>query len=169
MDQYQQNLMAEELLDLGFVPHQIPVGGMSYELQDGSLMLSQSIKDESFESGYVGSFERMQHQIDSRSSSCTSTTSQSLSHPLQHPRQDLYALNVNNLPSSTRYEQISPSTTDLSKKESDDECLRTEASLKSAGYTTADTNESTATPGTEPSCSKGLPAEERSQSQAEGA
>ena len=169
MDHYQQDMMAAGLLDMQFLSHQIAMGGMSYEMQDGSSMLSQPIKAESFETNYVGSFDGVRHQPDSRSSSCTSATSQSVSPVLQHPHTDLCALQVNNLPISARSEQISPSTTDLSKKESDDECLRTEVNLERSQDTTTDADKNPASPGTKPSCSKGVPTAERSQSQAKRA
>ena len=126
MDQYQQEMMAGQLLDLGFLAQHMPLDGIEYHLQDGTLLASQHIKREPYEIEYVGSFGNPQQQPDSRSYSCSSATSQSLSPILHDPHPELYALQMNNLPFTGRTEQLSPTTTDHSRKESDDESQRTE-------------------------------------------
>jgi hypothetical protein len=127
MDQYQHEIMTGHITDVSFLPQSMPLDSLSYQLHDNNIMLPSSIKDEPFESGYVGSFEDAGLPDESRSYSCSSITSQSMSPPLNNPHPDLFALQLSNS-SMNGLDQVSPTTTDFSRRESEDEGQRAEVS-----------------------------------------
>ena len=137
MDHYQHNLMAGQVLDVDFLSHQMPLDGTGYQVPEGALMISQPIKSESYDMAYMDFFEDPQHYQqqqqqpppDSRSYSCSSMTSQSRSPPIQAQNAELHGLQMHNLQSSAQPEQTSPTMTNDSKKESDDEGEKTEVRL----------------------------------------
>ena len=126
MDQYQQDLITSQLLDIGFMPHQLD--DLSYQLQDSSLLLSPPVKGEAFESGYVDLLAEHQQPLDSRSYSYSSAGSQSLSPRIHNQHHDLSHLQLNNLSFGHAPDSISPTTIDTSRKETDEEGQRAEVS-----------------------------------------
>ncbi len=162
LNQYEQEMVADQLLDTDFLMNQMPLNDIHFQTHDGSFILSQPTKGESFEPGYMGSYSESDQQPDPRSYSCSSTTSQSLSPTLHHSPPELYGLQITRPPFSTWPEQKSPSTTDPSKKESDDEDHRTVVThLSGAGRTILLLIGNTAATGTKQSCAKGVSTKER--------
>jgi hypothetical protein len=127
MDQYQHDIMTGHINDISLLPQSMPIDSLNYQLHENNMLIPSSIKDEPFESGYVGSFEDVGLPEESRSYSCSSVTSLSMSPPLNNHHPELFAPQLNNL-SLNGLDQVSPTTTDFSRRESEDESQRAEAS-----------------------------------------
>ena len=175
MDQYQHNLMAGQVLDVDFLSQQMSLDGTGYQVPEGALMISQPNKSESYDMAYMEFFEdslhyQQQPPPDSRSYSCSSMTSQSRSPPIQTQNAELYGLQMHNLQSSAQPEQTSPTITNDSKKDSDDEGEKTEVRLAAPSviwqYILMSLTEEESTKSSSPTS---LSSEERSQSQAKRA
>lgn len=125
MDQYQHNVMTGQIPDVGFLPYSMPLDDLNYQVLAPSVLIPSSIKDEASDPSYVGALEDSGIPGDSQFYSRRSVASQSTSPPMSNSRSDLYNLQINNLPINS-FDQVSPTATDQSRRESEDESQRAE-------------------------------------------
>lgn len=132
MDHFQTDPLSQQILDMGFMPQQLSLDEMAYQLQDSDMLPGSPTKIEDFGTGMLHYGDESDLNAP-RSFSCSSASTQSMS-PLSHQQQPLPALTTfqsrNSLYDSTP-DRISPKTATSSRKESDDESHRAEVSLTS--------------------------------------
>lgn len=126
MDQYQQSLMAGQMINMAFLQQSAPMEGMDYQTQQTAAPSPPVVKNGQFEPSYVSSTQNFQDVEVSRTYSHSSTASQSLSAQLYDPHLEIAARQMPNIHFSNDLGRISPAATDNPRRRSDDDSQRAE-------------------------------------------